>query len=50
MDYAGERRDLNDWAAEKSADALRDYQRSENAESIDGLPAVDWLPEGKGDT
>jgi hypothetical protein len=49
MDYAGERGDLNEWAADQGPDDLREYQRSENAESIDGLPAVDWLPEEGGD-
>jgi hypothetical protein len=49
MEYAGERSDLNEWAADQSRDALRDYQRSENAESIDGLPAVDWLQPDGGD-
>jgi hypothetical protein len=47
MEYGGERPHLRDWAEEKGPDALRDYQRSENAESIDGLPAVDWIADDR---
>jgi hypothetical protein len=35
---------LGDWAARKGTDGLRRYQVEKNSESIDGLPAVTWLP------
>jgi Pyridoxamine 5'-phosphate oxidase len=44
MAYEGERPQMPAWAERKRADggveALRDYQREHNAQSIDGLPAV----------
>jgi hypothetical protein len=36
----GERTQLLDWAERKDDDALRDYQRANNATSIDSLPAL----------
>jgi Pyridoxamine 5'-phosphate oxidase len=45
MSFEGERPHLGLWAAKKvrvgGPDALLDYQRERNSESIDGLPAVD---------
>ena len=45
MSYEGERDHADLWAAKKlrtgGRDALRAYQRSKNAASIDGLPAVE---------
>lgn len=39
----GERTQLVEWTERKSAEDLRAYQRTKNAKSIDGLPAVTWL-------
>jgi hypothetical protein len=45
MSYEGERQHHDAWAQKKlrtgGADALLDYQRQKNAESLDGLPAVE---------
>ena len=45
MSYEGERPHPEAWAEKKlragGADAIREYQREKNSESIDGLPAVD---------
>jgi hypothetical protein len=45
MSYEGERPHPEAWAQKKlragGPDAIRDYQRQKNSESIDGLPAVD---------
>ena len=45
MSYEGRRPHLSLWAAKKlrvgGSEALLDYQRENNAQSIDGLPAVD---------
>jgi hypothetical protein len=45
MDHIGQRDHADLWAAKrlrtKGPDALRDYQREKNSESLDGLPAVD---------
>jgi hypothetical protein len=45
MSYEGRRPHMDAWAAKKMRvgghEALVDYQREQNAESIDGLPAVD---------
>ena len=45
MSYEGERPHPEAWADKKlragGGDALRDYQREKNSESIDGLPAVE---------
>ena len=46
--FERERSQLADWADRKGADGLRDYQRSKNATSIDGLPAVTWMDGGAG--
>ena len=45
MEHTGEREHLDAWAAKKlrtnGPDALRDYEREYNTESLDGLPALD---------
>ena len=38
LDHVGERPALENWAASKGADGLRDWWADENRESIDGLP------------
>lgn len=42
LDYRGQRTQLPAWADRKGPKALRDYQRQQNATSIDGLPALRW--------
>ena len=37
-EYKGERNQLNDWAAEKGKDGIKEYWKDRNQESIDGLP------------
>jgi Pyridoxamine 5'-phosphate oxidase len=48
MSYEGERPHQHAWASKKvrtgGAEALLDYQREKNAESLDGLPAVSLGP------
>ena len=48
MSYEGERPHMDAWSEKKlrvgGVEALRDYQRQKNAESIDGLPAVELAP------
>ena len=46
--FEGERSELIDWSERKGADGLRQYQRTRNATSIDGLPAITWLPQSEG--
>jgi len=41
MEYREERPTLQQWAARKGDDGLREYWAEKNAESIDGLPALD---------
>lgn len=43
--FEGERSELIEWSERKGADGLRQYQRTRNATSIDGLPAITWLPQ-----
>ncbi|WP_424950004.1 hypothetical protein [Deinococcus sp.] len=38
MDRVAQRSDLNDWAAAKSPEALRDYRTAKNTLSLDGWP------------
>jgi hypothetical protein len=45
--FERDRSQLPDWVERKGADGLRDYQRSKNAASIDGLPAVTWMGDGE---
>ena len=41
LDYQDERPTLQQWAARKGEDGLREYWAEKNVESIDGLPALD---------
>jgi hypothetical protein len=41
MEYVGERPQRELWLDRKRPDGVREYVRERNAESIDGLPAVD---------
>jgi Pyridoxamine 5'-phosphate oxidase len=41
--FEGERTQLPAWAERKGSDGLRDYQRTKNASSLDGLPALRWV-------
>ena len=45
MSYEGEREHLSKWTSKKvrtgGAEALREYERKKNSESIDGLPALE---------
>jgi hypothetical protein len=45
MGYEGQRPHMEAWASKRlrtgGPEALRDYQREKNAESLDGLPAVE---------
>ena len=42
MEFRAQRPQLSAWAGRKGPHALRDYQRQNNAASIDGLPALRW--------
>jgi predicted pyridoxine 5'-phosphate oxidase superfamily flavin-nucleotide-binding protein len=48
MSHEGERPHMDAWSEKKlralGPEALRDYQREKNSESIDGLPAVELAP------
>ncbi|MBZ0169426.1 hypothetical protein MELA_00647 [Candidatus Methylomirabilis lanthanidiphila] len=46
--FERERSELIDWSERKGADGLRQYQLTRNAASIDGLPAITWLPQPEG--
>ncbi|HTO09486.1 MAG TPA: pyridoxamine 5'-phosphate oxidase family protein [Myxococcota bacterium] len=46
-EYQGERTALGAWAAKKGAEGLEQYQRTRNAESIDGLPGLRWVRDGE---
>ena len=41
-DFVAERSQLPDWSRKKGPDAVREYQRTHNRSSIDGLPALRW--------
>jgi Pyridoxamine 5'-phosphate oxidase len=43
MDFVEERVALTKWAQKKGPDGVVEYQRNTNAQSLDGLPGVDWL-------
>jgi hypothetical protein len=43
-EFQRERSQLTDWADRKGPEGLRSYQADKNARSIDGLPAVTWVP------
>jgi hypothetical protein len=49
MRFEGERTQLPAWAERKGQDGLLDYQRTKNAASIDGLPALRWVRPGRTD-
>ena len=36
--YIGEREQLNDWAAKKGTDGIKDYWGNKNQQSLDGIP------------
>ncbi|NVJ88502.1 MAG: pyridoxamine 5'-phosphate oxidase family protein [Flavobacteriaceae bacterium] len=38
FDYKGEREELNDWAASKGKEGIKEYWTEKNQTSIDGLP------------
>lgn len=40
MDYREERTQLGAWSAQKTPEALAEYQREKNLESLDGLPGL----------
>lgn len=40
MDYVGDRELTDEWAERRTAEQIADYQRTRNAVSIDGLPAL----------
>lgn len=42
MDFREQRGQLERWAEKKGAPALREYERTNNARSIDGLKALRW--------
>lgn len=41
LDYWGERDSLEKWAETKGTAGLEEYRKAKNAQSIDGLPALD---------
>ena len=41
FDYRDQRDSLEKWAQDKGAVGLKEYRRTKNAQSIDGLPALD---------
>jgi hypothetical protein len=43
MDLREPRKALDLWAEKRGPDGLREYQRTHNASSLDGLTGVDWL-------
>ena len=43
MTFVEEREALTKWAEKKTPEGVIDYQRNTNAQSLDGLPGVDWL-------
>ena len=43
MRFEGDRTQLPAWAERKGDEALIEYQRTKNAASIDGLPALAWV-------
>jgi len=46
-EYQGERTALGAWAEKKGPEALVEYQKQKNAESIDGLPGLRWVSDSK---
>ncbi len=47
--YEGQRDQLADWSERKGKEGLSEYQRENNASSIDGLPALKWTQAGRTD-
>lgn len=45
FEFKGDRAQLTDWADRKGPEKLEEYQRTRNAVSIDGLPALRWVEE-----
>lgn len=45
-EYAGERRQLREWANKKGPERILTYQKEKNARSVDGLPGLSWVDEG----
>lgn len=43
MDFKAPREVLTMWAEKRGTDGLREYQKTRNAKSLDGLPGVDWI-------
>jgi len=43
MDFREQRAAMTLWAEKKGTEGLVDYQRTRNAQSLDGLSGVDWL-------
>jgi hypothetical protein len=41
--YEGDREQLTEWARKKGPEKLDEYQRKNNAASIDGLPGLKWV-------
>lgn len=41
FDYRGQRDALDKWSQDKGTAKLEEYRRAKNAQSIDGLPALD---------
>jgi hypothetical protein len=46
FEYRGQRPQLEAWARKQGESALREYQRTKNSTSIDGLPALRWTDAG----
>jgi Pyridoxamine 5'-phosphate oxidase len=44
-EFKKDRKQLADWVDRKSMEELDEYQRTRNANSIDGLPALRWVEE-----
>lgn len=44
-DFKEDRKQLVNWADRKGSEEIEHYQRTRNAESIDGLPALRWVQE-----
>ena len=45
LHFDGLRSQFDDWVEKKSDETVLEYQRKNNAESIDGLPALRWVRE-----
>jgi Pyridoxamine 5'-phosphate oxidase len=47
MSFVAEREALTKWSQKKGVDGVVEYQRENNAKSLDGLTGVDWLADGR---